>query len=94
MEAASTYQRPETTPHVNITNLRGVTVVGNGNVLNTSFTDLSHVLTEMRQAVLSAPSVPDDQKLDVAADIDSLQGQLQKPARTERACLFRGTEGR
>jgi hypothetical protein len=32
-----------------------------------------------RQAILEAPKVSDDHKLQVAADIDSLQGQLQKP---------------
>jgi hypothetical protein len=94
LEAASTYQRPETTPHVNITNVHGVTVLGNGNVVNTNFTDLTHVLNEMRQAVLNAPHVPDDQKLDIAADIDSLQGQLQKPAphRTIVKTLWSGIE--
>jgi hypothetical protein len=80
LEAASTYQRPETASRVNITNVHGVTVVGDGNVVNSSFADLSRVLNEMRQAVLNAPKMPDGEKLDVAADIDSLQGQLQRPA--------------
>jgi hypothetical protein len=79
LEAASTYQRTAVVPHVNITNIRGVTVVGDGNVVNTTFTDLSRVLTDMKQAVLHEPGLKDDQKLDIVADIDSLQAQLQKP---------------
>lgn len=80
LEAASTYQRPPTGGHVNITNIKGVTVIGDGNIVNTTFTNLSRVLQEMRSAVLAAPEVEDQQKLEIVADIDSLQSQLQKPS--------------
>jgi hypothetical protein len=56
-----------------------VTVVGDGNIVNTTFTDLSRVLHEMRNAVLESPRVEDERKLEIAADIDSLQAQIQKP---------------
>ena len=79
LESASTYQRSTMAPHVNITNIRGVTVVGDGNVVNTTFTDLSRVLTDMKQAVLNEAGLKDEQKLDIVADIDSLQAQLQRP---------------
>jgi hypothetical protein len=79
LEAASTYQCSALTPNINITNIRGVTVVGDGNVVNTTFADLSRVLSEMKQAVLSETQLNDNQKLDVVADIDSLGAQLQKP---------------
>ncbi len=79
LEAASTYQRPAA-HQVNITNVKGVTVVGDGNVVNTNFTDLARMLEEIRMAVAQSPRVEDQAKLDLAADIDSLQGQLQKPA--------------
>jgi hypothetical protein len=79
LEAASTYRRPETSSQVNITNIRGVTVVGDGNVVNTSFADVSEVLADMRSAVLALDKLDDEAKLDVVADIDALQSQLQKP---------------
>jgi hypothetical protein len=79
LEAASTYRRSEMESRINITNIRGVTVVGDGNVVNTTFTDLSRVLTEMKPAVLNEPTLQDNQKLNVVADIDALQAQLQKP---------------
>jgi hypothetical protein len=79
LEAASTYQRSSVGPHINITNIHGVTVVGEGNVVNTTFTDLSRVLTDMKQAVLNEAKLKDEAKLDIVADIDSLQAQLQKP---------------
>jgi len=80
LEQASTYQRPADGRHVNITNIKGVTVVGDGNVVNTTFTDLSHVLDEIRTAIMTMPALDDARKLEIAADIDSLQGQLQKPS--------------
>lgn len=79
LEAASMYQRSQLSSQVNITNVRGVTVVGDGNVVNTTFTDLSRVLADVKQAVLNEPELKDDQKLSVAADIDTLGAQLQKP---------------
>jgi hypothetical protein len=78
LEAASTYER-DVSRRVNITNIKGVTVVGSGNVVNTAFTDLSGVLDELRNEVLSSDRVSDEEKLNLAADIDALQSQLQKP---------------
>jgi hypothetical protein len=80
LEAASTYERPDTATKINITNVHGVTVVGDHNVVNTSFTDLSRVLNDMRTAVLNSPKLTDTLKLETVADIDSLQSQLQKPS--------------
>ena len=80
IEAASIYERPPISPHINISNISGVTVVGEGNVVNTSFTDLSRVLGEMREAVLAELQLSNDRKLGIAADIDGLRSQLQKPS--------------
>jgi hypothetical protein len=79
LEAASTFQRSGAPVGVNITNVQGVTIVGDGNVVNTNYTDLSRVLSEMKTAILAADAVSDPEKLNVAADIDALQSQLQKP---------------
>ena len=79
LEKASAYQHPPTTTGINIYNVHGVTVIGDGNVVNTDFTDLVRLLTDMRASIQSSQTVSDDQKLDIIADIDSLQAQLQKP---------------
>jgi hypothetical protein len=55
-------------------------VVGDGNVVNTSFAEVSELFADMRSAVLTLQNLDDEAKLDVIADIDTLQGQLQKPA--------------
>src|SRR5581483_7280255 len=80
LEGGSTYERSDLRPHVNITNVQGGTVVGEGNVVNTTFTDLSRVLNDLRTAVLASGALNDQTKLNTAADIDTLQTQLQKPS--------------
>jgi hypothetical protein len=80
LEAASMYQRAPVTPHINISNIHGVTVVGDGNVVNTTFTDLSKVLSDTKDAILAEPQLSEDAKLEIISDIDSLQAQLQKPS--------------
>src|SRR5260370_24326141 len=41
LEVASMFKKPQAASHVNITNLQGLTVVGDGNVVNAQSTDLS-----------------------------------------------------
>lgn len=79
LEAASIYQRRSNDPRINVTNISGVTVVGDGNVVNTNFTDLSRTLNELKQTVLASQSFSNTEKLSTIADIDTLQAQLQKP---------------
>jgi len=79
LEAASMYQRSPIAPHINISNIQGVTVVGDGNVVNTTFADLSRALSDTKRAVLAEPQISEDLKLETISDIDSLQAQLQKP---------------
>ena len=73
------YQRSPIAPHINISNIQGVTVVGDGNVVNTTFADLSRALSDTKRAVLAEPQISEDLKLETISDIDSLQAQLQKP---------------
>ncbi len=73
------YEHAPASTHINVSNVHGVTVIGDGNVVNTTFTDLSKILTEARQAVLSEAALSEEDKLGVVADIESLQSQLQKP---------------
>ena len=79
LEAASLYKAAPAGTHINISNIHGVTVVREGNVVNATFTDLSRVLSDAKAAIVAEPQLSDSQKLEAIADIDSLQSQLQKP---------------
>lgn len=80
LEGASAYRRKEHFARINITNIKGVTIIGDGNVVNTDFTDLSRALADLERAVSESSELSDEQKLDAIADIGSLQSQLSKPA--------------
>jgi len=79
LQQASLYQRTPMSGSINVTNVHGVTVIGDGNVVNTNFTDLSRVLNQLKSEVQSSTKIGDEQKLSVVADLDTLQAQLQKP---------------
>jgi hypothetical protein len=63
---------------------QNIITVGDGNQVNAQYKDVAGALVDLKQALLQAPSVPETQKLDVVADIDSIQSQLAKanPNRT------------
>src|SRR6267142_2028541 len=69
LEAASMYQRPSTPSQINVTNIRGVTVVGDGNVVNTTFADVSRALSDTKQAILAEPQISEDLRLETISDI-------------------------
>lgn len=84
LEGASTYRRHEHFSNVNITNVRGVTVVGSGNVVNTELTDLSNALSELEAKISEAENVSEEEKLNAIADIGTIQTQLSKPHPNKR----------
>ena len=49
LEGASAYQREKSHNKVSVTNINGVTVIGEGNVVNTQYTDAAPVLSELEQ---------------------------------------------
>jgi hypothetical protein len=80
LEKASVFGREdEKTRSINITNIQGVTVVGDQNVVNTELTDASRALSELRSALLDSTDLDERAKLDAAADIEAILAQLQKP---------------
>jgi hypothetical protein len=78
LESASMFKRPHAANHVNITNVKGVTVVGDGNVVNAKFTELASVLDELEEAIAESRQLADEQKLDAAGDISAIRAQVAK----------------
>ncbi len=79
LEAASAYRRPDAYTGINVTNIRGVTVIGPGNIVNVQLTDLANALTQVEQAVLASRSLSEEEKLNTVADIETIHSQLSKP---------------
>jgi hypothetical protein len=80
LEEASLFKNIPMGTHVNITNINGVTVVGDGNVVNTKFTDLSRILGELRKRIGDDSALSDEVRLNAISDLDGITTQLQKPA--------------
>src|SRR5262245_15706939 len=78
LEAASMFKKPQAAGQVNITNVQGVTVVGEGNVVNAKFTGLSSALDQLDQAIADSQQLTDEQKLDAAGDISAIRAQVAK----------------
>jgi hypothetical protein len=77
LEAGTMFRKPETAGAINITNIKGVTVVGDGNVVNTQLTDLSRALDQLDKAI-AASKLTDEEKLDAAGDLATLRTQIAK----------------
>lgn len=77
LEAGSMFKRPDTAANINITNIKGVTIIGDGNVVNAEFTDLSRALDELDRAI-AVSGLTDEQKLDAAGDISTIRAQIAK----------------
>lgn len=78
-EEASTFHSSRLKPTINVTNINGVTVVGDGNIVNTKYTDLVNVLDQLKQQINQSNKINDTKKLESIADIETIQSQLEKP---------------
>ena len=81
-EGPSEFQRVEKSiSGINITNIQGVTVVGDENVVvNRQHIDLFRRLSLLSEIVRSSDQLSDEQKLDYSKDIDTIRDQLSKPS--------------
>lgn len=95
LEAGTMFKKPEAAGQVNITNLKGVTIVGDGNVVNTQYTDLSRALDDLDREFGSTPTLSDEQKLDAAADLSTIRAQIAKqhPSHEIVRTAWRALEG-
>lgn len=58
---------------------QNIITLGNGNRVNAEFKELGEALADLRQAATGSTAINDAQKLELVADIDSLQDQLARP---------------
>ena len=57
---------------------QNIITVGDGNQVNAKFQDAAGALVDLKQSLLQSTTVSEGQKLDIVADIDSIQSQLAK----------------
>lgn len=57
---------------------QNIITLGDGNQINARFSDLGTALVELRNAITRS-DIPEDHKLELVADIETIQSQLGKP---------------
>jgi len=78
LQSATMFNRPESFKNINITNVQGVTVIGDGNVVNTRLTELARALQEFDEAIGRSAELQDAQKLDAAGHVATIRTQIAK----------------
>jgi len=77
IEGESKYMK-NTYSGINISNVGGVVVLGDENIVNQSYQELTPLLNELSQ-VIRNENISDTDKLNVIADIETIQQQIKKP---------------
>lgn len=77
-EGESEFDRTSVFSGINITNIGGVTVVGNNNVVRNEFVDILRAFNQLEGVVKISDKLSEEQKLNVQADIQTIKNQLSK----------------
>lgn len=79
IEGESEFQPRERYAGINITATGGnIITLGDGNVVNAQYARLHEELNGLKEAVSNSDSLSDEDKLDIAVDIETLKDQLAK----------------
>jgi len=92
IEGESMFDRTSIFSGINITNIGGVTVVGNNNVVRNEFIDILRSLNQLEGAVKISDELSDEQKIDAQADIQTMKDQLSK-SQPNRGIFEKAIEG-
>ncbi|MEM5861344.1 MAG: hypothetical protein QXJ20_03030 [Candidatus Aenigmatarchaeota archaeon] len=63
---------------INITNIQGVTVIGNNNIVRNEYMNLFRALEELGESIRSSNKLSDSEKADLQNDIETIKNQLGK----------------
>jgi len=78
LEAGTLFKSIESSHNINITNVQGVTIIGDGNIVNNEYTDLSRLLDILEKEIESSNRLDDTQRLDASGDISTIRTQIAK----------------
>jgi len=92
IEGESEFDRTGIFSGINITNIGGVTVIGNNNVVRNEFVDILRAFNQLEGIVKISDKLSEEQKLDVQADILTIKNQLSK-TKPNKDILQKAMEG-
>jgi hypothetical protein len=74
----SIYNVKKVIEDMNVFNIGGVTVVGDGNVVNAGLIELARSLDDVRKAALADGQLSNDLKLEATGELNTIQSQIHK----------------
>ncbi len=77
-EGPSKFISSERFSGINITNIQGVTIVGNNNIVRNEFKDLFESLEQLGEILRANNKLSDTEKADLQSDIETIKNQLGK----------------
>jgi len=78
-EGPSKFQRIHKLTGINITNIQGVTVIGDGNYVYNQHSNLYRSLDLLGEEIRRTDRLSDEEKLNYQAEIETIKSQLLKP---------------
>ncbi|HYT17383.1 MAG TPA: hypothetical protein VEO18_03940 [Thermoplasmata archaeon] len=78
-EGPSKFQAADRFQGINITNVQGVTVIGEGNIVDAKFEIVSRNLDLLGAEIRASDKLADREKLTYQAEIETIKSQLMKP---------------
>lgn len=79
IEGGSVFDTSNSFNGINITNMGGITVVGNNNIVRNEYLDIFRVLEQLENEVKLTDKIDDQRKLSTISDIRTIESQLSKP---------------
>jgi len=77
-EGPSKFQRTQRLEGINITNIQGVTVIGDGNYVYNRYSNLYRSLDLLGEEIRQTDKLSDEEKLNYQAEIETIKSQLLK----------------
>lgn len=78
LEAGTLFKNMTKSQNINITNVHGVKIIGDGNVVNNEYTELSRLLDLLEKEIEMSGKLGDAQKLDASGDVSTTRTQIAK----------------
>lgn len=80
IEGESRYKKAGANWGINVTNINGVTILGNENIVNTQYSDLYRELLNFSELLKKSVKIDDETKLNIISDVETIKSQLSKPS--------------
>lgn len=93
-QGASKFQTVHKFQNINVTNVKGVTIIGENNVVYNQYADLFRNLDNLDTEIQKSAQLNDENKLSAHADIETIKSQLSKPKPTKEilSVAWKGVE--